>query len=649
MKITFKSHLKNLLIIITLLPLCLTISCDETEEDEDATEAATTTVTDIESESEASEAISLEAPTPAGVLQLASAAISQTIDINSGIDDGVELARLGLNDPVEVEAADPDNPDTDSDGDGLLESSADDANATPDPDLSSCSLYGEPMANSTTSLSEQDSTYARAKVDCLISTPNTSETLAGSISQIKGILCAFENAIGSPIEFEESPGKSYEVTVTIDTNCFSETQVANMAENGNQFPLTITATRDETKSFPDRLAIGLGDSTTIIDLAITEDVFSFAKIESDSDDNPEDVTIVTMERSAGIVRAVRKSIRWGDVVSLLVTGEISETGQLTSIDRKEAVYGRFGYPTGGGDDNEPNSTDSFNGTFISANGDNANGVHYRYANYRCGSYGDSISSVTGPCTDITSGAFTNRRESCDARGADSCLSTALTIDGNALPFFSIYEHFDYTNPQQTNLDSVLTSPEQLCFDEVTLDTNPNSECDGSTTNLTLSSTKPKKVNFRRTAQNPGSERRIKDWTSKCGEKEGKINLEYMIGGKRSIGNSLISALNSGSDHKVAFNIMSPFGKFYGDYDITAKVFLNDEELTSLALKTPNPVARPDLVEMPITLDSFTSDDSLKLTFVGTFKCAKEEGQAGKNLKAYSMSWAPGGPRILYQP
>ena len=642
------NHIKIVLIVFTLTPFCFSGSCSESAEDEEETETATT-ATDVESVSEASETVNLEAPTPAGVLQLATAAISNTIDINSGIDEGVDLTGLELNAPVEVAAADPDTPDTDSDGDGLLESSTDDATTSPDPDLSSCSLYGEPMANSTTALSEQDSTYARAKVDCLISTPNTSETLAGSISQIKGILCAFENAIGSPIEFEAAPGKSYEVTVTIDTNCFSETQVANMAENGNQFPLTITATRDETKSFPDRLAINLGNSTTIIDLAITEDVFSFAKIESDSESNPEDVTIVTMERSAGIVRAVRKSVRWGDVVTLLVTGEISESGQLASIDRKEAVYGRFGYPSGGGNDNQPSSTDSFNGTFISANGDNANGVHYRYANYRCGSYGDSISSVTGPCTDITSGAFTNRRESCDIRGADSCLSTALTIDGDALPFFSINEHFEYTNPQQSNLEAILTSPEQLCFDEVTLDTNPNSACDGSSTSLTLNATKPKKVNFRRTAQNPGKERRIRDWTSKCGEKEGKINLEYMIGGKRPIGNSLISALNSGSDHKVAFNIMSPFGKFYGDYDITAKVFLNDEELTSLSLQTPDPVVRPDMVEMPITLDSFTSDDTLKLTFVGTFKCGKEEGQAGKSLKAYSMSWAPGGPRILYQP
>ena len=282
-------------------------------------------------------------------------------------------------------------------------------------------------------------------------------------------------------------------------------------------------------------------------------------------------------------------------------------------------------------------------------GDNANGVSYKYTNYRCGQFGEAINNATGPCSDIESGAFTNRKTSCDDRGAESCLIEAPTVDGDALPFFAISDGFTYTNPDQAELDALFAAPDQLCFDKVSFSTNPNVSCEGSTGALALAATKPKSVSFRRTKQNAGSERRIRDWTANCGEKQGTVALEYMIGGTRSIGNSLINALNSGSNHTVAFNIMTPFGQFYADYDMTVKVLKNGTELASKELTTPSPVAQPEMIEIPIDLGGFTANDELTLSVTGTFTCAKDASQAGRASKAYSMSWAPGGPRVLYTP
>ena len=223
------------------------------------------------------------------------------------------------------------------------------------------------------------------------------------------------------------------------------------------------------------------------------------------------------------------------------------------------------------------------------------------------------------------------------------------MNADNLPYFSIYNGFTYTNPAQADLTALLEAPESLCFDELTTDMNPNAACDGSSTAFRLAGTKPKSVNFRRTKQNSGSERRIRDWTANCGEKEGTVALEYAIGGTRAIGNSLISALNSGSGHTVAFNIMTPFGLFYSNYDVTATIYKNGTALGSQQLTTPSPVAKPAMVEIPIELGGFTADDELTLAFSGSFTCAKDATQSGRAGKAYSMSWSPGGPRVLYTP
>lgn len=605
------------------------------------TAATTTTTTTTDTAAEELEQVNLSTPSPSRAMSLALNAIGKELDINLNLDTSSSLNLTA----IEIETTDQ-IPDPDTDGDGKLESQADDAkNYKPDPDFKSCSQYAEPMANATTILSEQDPTYAKAKIDCLISTPNSSESLAGSLAQIKGILCAFENAIGGSIEFEESPGKKYEqVEVKIDTTCFTAAQVESLSENGSSFKLDFTALKDESKSFPNRITINMEGNPIHIDLLATEDVFSFAKIETDSNGNPDDITIVSMERAAGIIRAVRKSLRHGDVVTLLVSGEMNEDGVLTSIDRKDSAYGRFAYPG-----NDTKDTSLFNGTFVTSKGDNANGVHYRYANYRCGQFGDTINnSTTGPCTDIDKGAFTNRRESCDARGADECLLKAPVVNGDALPFFAVAKDFNstYTNPDQDKIDAVLTAPDTLCFDEITFSSNPNASCHVSEL-LGLDATKPKAVNFRRSKQNPFKERRISDWTDLCGQKTGTVDIEYLIGGSRSIGKSLISALNSGSNHTVSFNILAPVGSFYADYSVEFKVYKNDEELASKTVTTPNPVAKAGQVSMPITLGGFTADDTLKLTAKGSFKCASTV--PGKKLKAYSMTVTPGGPTVLFNP
>ena len=299
-------HLKSRL-LPTMLTFTSTIFLANCSSDSDS-DTATSTATPV-----AGEEVALTAPSPAGVLALTVNAIDDTLNVNA-LDASVESGSLRLA-PVEIETT-PDQPDQDSDGDGKLESSADDAtNYSPDPNLPACSQYGDPMANSTTLLSEQDETFPKAKTDCLISTPNASESLAGSISQVKGILCTFEKALGDPIEFLPDPGKSYEnvtVTVTIDTDCFTAAQVESMSEGGsNQFTLNMTATLDETKSLPNRIVIQLPDGPITIDLLITEDVFSFAKMETNDNSEPADLTVVTMERGAGIIRAIRKSMKQG--------------------------------------------------------------------------------------------------------------------------------------------------------------------------------------------------------------------------------------------------------------------------------------------------------------------------------------------------
>lgn len=142
-----------------------------------------------------------------------------------------------------------------------------------------CSAHGEPENPGTNnSMSSSDPRYPGIMTYCKMSMNDGSpDTVQGAFSFPKKISCALERA---GITWD---GASHPVTLTLDTNCFSAGDLADMGmNNGDTMAITVTASNPATNSYFDRSVAmvipGFGTytlmtkvSTTLIEFLAIED------------------------------------------------------------------------------------------------------------------------------------------------------------------------------------------------------------------------------------------------------------------------------------------------------------------------------------------------------------------------------------------
>lgn len=431
------------------------------------------------------------------------------------------------------------------------------------------------------------------------------------------------------------------------------------------FPINVSTAFVPADPFPQHITLYADGMVNIrIKMLITADVFAFTKAEigeGDTVNSPRDVISVSVDRSSGILRFAKRNARWGDVWTGILHGQFGPNGQIQAIDGMDVHKIRFGYRTQQGNSNTPLERTNFNAEILTARGDNANGITYAWQQYRCPAAGTDSTD----CYDASNGVFNTPVVTCVSRGAEGCLFEPYTFEAADVPYMTVYEHFNiapssYANPQQQALDDFFTSSEPLCFSTPARHLDPNVDCRRPAASLALGTAnlanqslalaatpRPKKVFFARTAENPASERRISDWASACGVKQGKVDLSYAVGPTGKTPANLVTSLASGTGHSVEFGIITGYGKFATDYAITATVEKNGEVLATKELTAPADGAQPDKVSVPFTLGGFTDADNLSVHFKGTFTCKKNPDITARNNIAYSMSSGPGALRVVY--
>lgn len=488
-------------------------------------------------------------------------------------------------------------------------------------------------------LDENTSEYARAQTSCVLDAPSSGESITGKISMVKGVVCAFEKAIGGNIEYTVA-GKEYKKTaVTIDTSCFSKEFVEKQkTEGGTSLEIDFKALDiSATSNYEKELQFNVGDDISLKFIA-TEDLFAFHMGENLNNEDKMSASAVSVDRRAGVLRYETIDRRWGNHTRLLATGDFKDNS-FSEFDSLEMIWQRFGFPTGGGDDNTPNQTDIINAPIITVNGNRNDGFKYRTDNYKCG-----FDDTTPACTDVYKGGVFSAQASICVDGAESCTGNdGIALSADNFDFLSVSSHFDDGNDAATiaKVKDWIKNSDVLCFDTVEPTLLPNSKCEASNASGLSLASASKKFYFKNTAhENP----RISGWAEECNGKSSTINSIYEINAA-NIPSSSVSSIGSGNVHTLAFNVQTARGIFWGDYDMTAKVLVNDVEVATKNIKTADASNNSHPVEIPFDLGTFDSSSTVKVHLTGTLTCKTES--TAKKPKAFSINLSTPVMRLLY--
>ncbi len=510
---------------------------------------------------------------------------------------------------------------------------------TADPDNPNCSIHAEPFdATNLSRLSDEDENYAKLTANCLIDTPSSSESITGKMAMVKGIICAFENALGTEIEYTEE-GKVYsDVEVLINTDCFSETFVAENADNGmSSVEITFNAKDiSKTTNFAQELAFSIpGPSEITLRMLSTEDIFAFHMGENLNDDTQMEASTVTVDRGAGVIQYDTISRRWGNHARLVATGDFSGSS-FGEFDSLEMIWQRFDFPTSPGNDNTPSATDVINAPIATAKGNRNEGYLYRMDKYICG-----FDQSTPACTSVYKGGVFSEVNSSCVEGAGACEgNTGITLNADNFDYLSVSSHFDEGN-DDNNIAAVkdwIAEGDVLCFSHASPTLLPNENCDKSAAQLALTGSVHKAYFAKSAYVNP----RISGWADECEGKSKEVNSIYTIDASR-LPNSSVSSISGGSAHQVVFNVLAARGVFWGDYDLQAVVTQDDVELATKDIVTAGAVGGEHEVTIPITLSDFSSTSKIQVHVFGTLTC-KTESTAHK---AFSMSLSTPVMRLIY--
>jgi len=263
------------------------------------------------------------------------------------------------------------------------------------PDDENCSIYGRPWG-----MSESDDAYPATLFHCKSTISSGGpETIRGAIGTIKGVLCALEQVVGSLSYSAEGTDNvqglsEADRTMSIDTTCFNEYQVADMNEGVIVLDSVIGSLLDaDTYGFDHELVLSLTIAgqprTYIMRFFVTSDKFGFAQVEEGLAPGTGGATNVTINLADGVVRYDYWDDRNGGSgadsnfrrhVRMRVAGDLDTTSYVfTSITDLQGIYA-----SGNGD------ADQFDAATVRGNAiDGFRGYSYNYSDSTLTPYADS--------------------------------------------------------------------------------------------------------------------------------------------------------------------------------------------------------------------------------------------------------------------
>ena len=226
--------------------------------------------------------------------------------------------------------------------------------------FSQCSKHGEAYkADGSGRMNASSEGYSAATIFCQLNVADSAETILGSLSQAKAVLCAVEESIGSKVQYA-AEGKVYkDVKITLSKACgWSEEQIQEM---GSQMPKAkFTATSYSTGDWQKSIHVELPGMVDFkMHYTVKGDILAIRKVEgwtqaercagSDSSCSSNGLIastasgsrgdVIAVNLKSGELRAETTDNYWGRRARALFKGTLdSATGKFKSIDDVNFLY-----------------------------------------------------------------------------------------------------------------------------------------------------------------------------------------------------------------------------------------------------------------------------------------------------------------------
>lgn len=233
-----------------------------------------------------------------------------------------------------------------------------------DPDLPDCSNNGEPWDKTTGQrMQTSNPKYSQTVFYCQVNSKQSPETLAGSLSQYKAILCDVERVVGS-INYTEAGTEYKDKALSITEACgWSKNQIDQMS--GQTMTANLTAYSMSSGDWQKRVHVTVPAAKFDFNIYFTikNELVGFKFVETwdqaermqggDYNSNISNTTtgtrgsVVTIDTTNGILRAESVDTYWSRRFRFYIKGTLdSTTGIFTSVTDGQGIVATFDNQSG---------------------------------------------------------------------------------------------------------------------------------------------------------------------------------------------------------------------------------------------------------------------------------------------------------------
>jgi hypothetical protein len=292
------------------------------------------------------------------------------------------------------------------------------------PKFPQCSEHGEAYkASGTGRMMANEAGFSERTLFCQMNVPDSAETILGSLTQAKTVLCSVEKSIGEAPEYTEA-GKVYKnVKLKIEASCGWDAEAIEEM-SGRDLVAKLTARSYSKGDWAKSMHIeAAGSIDFTLFYTVKGDVLAIKKVEkwTQSERCAKDESscsadgliasnasgsrgdVIAIDLKSGVLRAETTDNYWGRRVRALVKGELDEKGRFTDVDALEILNSTIYVQNS-------NGQLTVSGKVASAKGTKDAGIAFKGGEVTCGMQQCSLASLA------TSGTIDGPSVECSKAG-----------------------------------------------------------------------------------------------------------------------------------------------------------------------------------------------------------------------------------------